>query len=100
MRDHVRTDVLKALADVNSAYQNFIAAKTNVALASESHRIANLQYDAGVIPNLYLLDAEDKFIQAKFAQLASEFRYTLRRNALLRVTGFDFTELSKTTRGK
>lgn len=95
VKDHMRTEVLKAIADVKSAYQNFTAAKTNVGLASESRRIANLQYEAGVIPNLDLLDAEDKFIQAKFAQLQSEFRYTLSRYALMRVTGFDFTELSK-----
>jgi outer membrane protein TolC len=95
VKDRMRTEVLKAIADVKSAHQNFIAAKTNVGLAGESRRIANLQYEAGVIPNLDLLDAEDKFIQAKFAQLQSEFRYALSRYALMRVTGFDFTELSK-----
>jgi outer membrane protein TolC len=95
VKDRMRTEVLKAIADVKSAHQNFVAAKTNVGLAGESHRIANLQYEAGVIPNLDLLDAEDKFIQAKFAQLQSEFRCALSRYALMRVAGFDFTELSK-----
>jgi outer membrane protein len=92
--DRTRTEVLKAIQDVKSAYQNFVAAKTNVKLAGESRRIANLQYEAGAIPNLDLLDAEDKFIQAKFAQLTSEYRYTLSRYALMQVTGFDFAELS------
>jgi outer membrane protein len=95
LTDHIRTDVLKAIADVKSANQNLNAAKVNVGLASESQRIATLQYEAGVIPNLDLLDAEDKFIQAKFMQLQSEYRYTLSRYALLSVTGFDFTEFAK-----
>jgi outer membrane protein len=94
LTDHIRTDVLKAIADVKSANQNLNAAKVNVALAGESRRIANLQYEAGVIPNLDLLDAEDKFIQAKFAQLTSEYRYTLSRYALMQVCGFDFTKFS------
>jgi outer membrane protein len=94
LTDHIRTDVLKAVADVKSAYQNVKAAKVNVGLASESRRIANLQYEAGAIPNLDLLDAEDKFIQAKFAQFMSEYRYTLSRYALMLATGFDFSSLS------
>jgi outer membrane protein len=95
LTDHIRTDVLKGIADVKSANQNLNAAKVNVGLAGESRRIATLQYEAGVIPNLDLLDAEDKFIQAKFMQLQSEYRYSLSRYALLNVTGFDFSELSK-----
>jgi outer membrane protein len=93
--DHIRADVLKAIADVNSANQNLTAAKVNVGLAGEARRIATLQYEAGAIPNLDLLDAEDKFIQAKFMQLSSEYRYALSRYALLNVSGSDFTELAK-----
>ena len=96
----VRTDVLKAISDVKSAHQNVSAAAQNVRLAGESRRIANLQYEAGVIPNLDMLDAEDKLVQAKFAQLTSDYRYTLSRYALMRVTGFDFTELSKGAKKK
>ena len=91
----VRTDVLKAISDVKSAHQNISAAAENVRLAGESRRIANLQYEAGVIPNIDLLDAEDKLVQAKFTQLTSQYRYTLSRYALMQMTGFDFTELSK-----
>lgn len=98
LTDHIRTDVLKAIADVKSANQNLSAAKVNVGLAGESRRIANLQYEAGAIPNLDLLDAEDKFIQAKFAQLASEYRYSLSRYALMRATGFDFSTLAGSRR--
>jgi outer membrane protein len=95
LTDHIRTDVLKGIADVRSANQNLTAAKVNVGLAGESRRIATLQYEAGVIPNLDLLDAEDKFIQAKFMQLQSEYRYTLSRYALMQTSGSDFTALSK-----
>jgi outer membrane protein TolC len=95
LQRRVRTDVLKAISDVKSAHQNVSAAAQNVRLAGESRRIANLQYEAGVIPNLDLLDAEDKLVQAKFAQLTSQYRYTLSRYALMQTTGFDFTELSK-----
>jgi outer membrane protein len=98
--DHIRSDVLKGIADVKSAHQNLVAAKVNVGLASESRRIANLQYEAGAIPNLDLLDAEEKFIQAKFAQLSSEYRYTLSRFALQQATGFDFASLAETGTGK
>ena len=89
---HVRTDVLKAIADVKSAYENLSEAAENVRLASESRRIATLQYEAGVIPNLDLLDAEDKYTQSKFSQVQSEFRYTLSKFALMQVTGFDFAK--------
>lgn len=96
----VRTDVLKAVADVKSAHQNVAKAADNVRLAGESRRIATLQYKAGVIPNLDLLDAEDTYTQAKFARVQSEFRYTLSRYALMQVTGFDFVELSKAAEKK
>jgi outer membrane protein TolC len=92
LQRHVRTDVLKAISDVKSAHQNVSAAAENVRLASESRRIATLQYEAGVIPNLDLLDAEDKYTQAKFSQVQSEFRYTLSKFALMQVTGFDFAK--------
>jgi outer membrane protein TolC len=90
LRRTVRTDVLKAIADVKSARENLFEAATNIRLASESRRIATLQYEAGVIPNLDLLDAENKYTQAKFARVQSEFRYTLSKFALMQVTGFDF----------
>jgi outer membrane protein len=86
----VRTEVLSAIADFRSAHQNVVAADENVRLAAESRRIATLQYEAGTIQNLDLLDAEDKFTQAKLAKVLSEFRYTLSRFALMQVTGFDF----------
>jgi len=92
LQRHVRTDVLKAISDVKSAHQNVSAAAENVRLASESRRIATLQYEAGVIPNLDLLDAEDKYTQSKFSQVQSEFRYTLSKFALMQVTGFDFAK--------
>jgi outer membrane protein TolC len=88
----VRTDVLKAIADVKSARENLFEAATNIRLAGESRRIATLQYEAGVIPNLDLLDAENKYTQAKFARVQSEFRYTLSRYALMQVAGFDFVK--------
>jgi len=83
----VRTDVLKAIADVKSAHENLSEAAENIRLASESRRIAKLQYEAGVIPNLDLLDAENKYTQAKFSRVQSEFRYTLSKYALDQVTG-------------
>jgi outer membrane protein TolC len=83
------------VADVKSAHLNVAEAADNVRLAGESRRIATLQYEAGAITNLDLLDAEDKYTQAKFSKVLSEFRYTLSRYALMEVTGFDFTELSK-----
>lgn len=88
----VRTDVLKAIADVKSARENLFEAATNIRLASESRRIATLQYEAGAIQNLDLLDAEEKYTQAKFARVQSEFRYTLSRFALMQATGFDFAK--------
>jgi outer membrane protein TolC len=95
LQRRVRIDVLKAVADVKSAHLNVAEAADNVRLAGESRRIATLQYEAGAITNLDLLDAEDKYTQAKFSKVLSEFRYTLSRYALMEVTGFDFTELSK-----
>jgi outer membrane protein len=92
LQRRVRTDVLKAIADVKSAHQNVASAASNVRLAGESRRIATLQYEAGVIPNLDLLDAEDKYTQAKFTRVQTEFRYTLSRFALMQTTGFDFSK--------
>ena len=84
--------MLKAIADVKSAHQNVASAALNVRLAGESRRIATLQYEAGAIPNLDLLDAEDKYTQAKFTRVQTEFRYTLSRFALMQTTGFDFAK--------
>jgi|GEM_PF-661195 outer membrane protein TolC len=100
LQRRVRTDVLKAISDVKSAHQNVSAAAENVRLARESRRIAKLQYEAGAIPNLDLLDAEDKYTLAKFSQVQNEFRYTLSRYALMLTTGFDFTELSRAADAK
>jgi|WetSurMetagenome_2_1015567.scaffolds.fasta_scaffold00057_10 outer membrane protein len=92
LKRRVRTDVLKAVEDVKSAHQNVSSAASNVRLAAESRRIATLQYAAGVIPNLDLLDAEDKYTQAEFSKVLSEFKYALSTFALLQATGFDFVE--------
>ncbi len=100
LQRRLRTDVLKAISDVKSAHQNVSAAAENVRLARESRRIAKLQYEAGAIPNLDLLDAEDKYTQAKFSQVQNEFRYTLSRYALMLTTGFNFTELSRAADAK
>jgi outer membrane protein TolC len=92
LQRRVRTDVLKAVADVKSAYEYLSEAAENIRLAGESRRIATLQYEAGAIQNLDLLDAEEKYTQAKFARVQSEFRYTLSKFALMQVTGFDFAK--------
>jgi outer membrane protein len=85
--EHIKTDVMQATADVGSAYSRLDVSRAQIIFAQRSLELARLKYDAGVITNLDVLDAENDFSEAQLHHLQNQFLYILSLYQLDRVTG-------------
>jgi outer membrane protein len=83
----VRAEVLQAIEGVTSSLDKISSTETQVAQAEQAVSMARVRYDAGVITNLDLLDAETTLSQAKLIRLRAFYDYTVSLNALDRATG-------------
>jgi outer membrane protein len=83
----IRSEVLQAMASVNSSLEKIASTETQVRQAEKAVSMARVRYTAGVITNLDLLDAETTLSQAKLIRLRAFYDYTVSLNALDRATG-------------
>lgn len=58
IEEMIRLQISQAISDLNLARENILSQKENVNQAKESLRIANVQYEKGVLTNLELMDTE------------------------------------------
>lgn len=57
-KDMIRLEISQAISELNLARENIISQEENVKEAKESLRIANVQYQKGMLTNLELMDTE------------------------------------------
>ncbi len=87
IEERIKIEVLQAKTDVESAFEKLAVSATQVRFAGESLTLARLKYEAGVITNHDVLDAENDVEQAKLVHLQNQYRYVMGRYALDQVTG-------------
>ena len=78
---------MQAIADVESAFSKLDVSRAQAGFSQRSLELARLKYEAGVITNLDVLDAENDFSQAQLGHLQNRFRYVLSVYELDRATG-------------
>jgi outer membrane protein TolC len=74
--ERIKTEVLQAASDVEASFSKLDISRSQIAFAQRSLELARLKYDAGVVTNLDVLDAENDFSQAKLGHLRNQFQYT------------------------
>jgi outer membrane protein len=87
LEERLKTDVLQAKADVEATYSKLDISRTQVQFANRSLELARLKYDAGVLTNLDVLDAENDFSEAQLGHLQNQYRYVMSRYSLGQATG-------------
>jgi outer membrane protein TolC len=85
--EQIATEVLQAKTDVESAFAKLAVSATQVRFAGESLTLARLKYEAGVITNHDVLDAENDLEQAKLGHLQNQYRYVMSLYSLDQATG-------------
>ncbi|MFH0868633.1 MAG: TolC family protein [archaeon] len=75
--DNVRTEILQAHADVETAYAKLASSALQVLVNDASLKLAQKKYEAGTLTNSELLDAERDYAQAELVNLQNQARYTL-----------------------
>jgi outer membrane protein len=87
LEQQIQSEVRQAVSGVNSSLQKIASTDTQVRQAEEAVAMARVRYDAGVITNLDLLDAEMTLSEVKLIRLHAFYNYTESLNALNRATG-------------
>lgn len=83
----VASDVNQAVAALNASLDKIRNSEIQVQQAEEAISLANVQYEAGVVTNLDLLDAQTAYAQAKLIHLRALYQYTMSRNRLDQAVG-------------
>ena len=91
--DMVDAEVRQAASDVRASIDKIHASDLHVQLAEEALKQAKVRYEAGVITNLDLLNAETALAQADLARLQALYNYTLSRVALNRAIGAELLKI-------
>jgi outer membrane protein TolC len=87
LAQQIRIQVLQAKSDVEAAYAKLDLSAVQVQLTERALAIAHIKYEAGVITNIDVLDAEKDFSQAKLAYVSGTYQYLLNCFALDMATG-------------
>lgn len=90
VRRQVTSEVNTALADVQSSFDKIQNSRIQVKHAEDALSMANVQYEAGVITNLELLDTQTSLSEARLSLLQAQYAYTVSLYALDRATGKRF----------
>lgn len=85
--DSVRSDILQAVADVNTSFAKLDNSILQVKVNKESLRLAEAKLQAGTITNDELLDTQRDYTLSQLMNLQERARYTLSRYALDQATG-------------
>jgi outer membrane protein len=89
IRDLIRLQVNQAISDLNLARENILSQQENVKQAKESLRIANVQYEKGVLTNLELMDTEFALTVAETNYLQALSDYSIAKAKYERAVGKD-----------
>jgi outer membrane protein TolC len=85
--ERIKTEVLQAKEDVEASFSKLDISQAQITFAQRSLELARLKYDAGVVTNLDVLDAENDFSQAKLGHLRNQYQYTQSIYALDKAIG-------------
>jgi outer membrane protein len=87
----IQADVQQAIADAQSALARVRVSEINILQAEKALQVARVRYDAGAVPNLDLLDAENERSQASLLNLEALYDYVNGILLLQRATGEPFS---------
>ncbi|HLX12906.1 MAG TPA: TolC family protein, partial [Bacteroidota bacterium] len=87
VESHVRADVAQAVADLRSAAERLQTSELDVQQASSAVSLAKVRFDAGVITNLDLLDAQTGLQEARLSNLRALYNFVISRFDLRRAVG-------------
>ena len=85
--ERIKTEVLQAMEDVAASFSKLDISRSQITFAQRSLELARLKYDAGVVTNLDVLDAENDFSQAQLGHLRNQYQYTQSIYELDKATG-------------
>ncbi len=85
--ERIKTNVIQAEADVEASYSKLDISRSQLNFAQRSLELARIKYDAGVITNVDVLDAENELSQAKLGHLQNQYRYFMSKHSLDQATG-------------
>jgi outer membrane protein len=83
----ITAEVRQALEDLRAGVDKVQNVKIQVRQAEEALRMGKVRYEAGVITNLDLLDAQTSLSEARLAYIGAQYGYVISRYALDRATG-------------
>lgn len=89
IKDLIRLQISQAISDLNLARENIISQQENVNQATESLRIANVQYEKGVLTNLELMDTEFALTVAETNYLQALSDYSIAKAEYQKAIGED-----------
>jgi outer membrane protein len=89
VEDYVKLEITQAISDLNLAQENILSQQENVNQAKESLRIANVQYQNGVLTNLELLDTEFALTVAETNYLQALSDYIIAKAKFEKAIGKD-----------
>jgi len=83
----ITSEVRQAFEDLRAGTDKIQTAEIQVRQAEEAVKMAEVRYEAGVITNLDLLDAQTSVSQARLALIGAQYSYVVSKYALDRATG-------------
>jgi len=83
----INADVRQAVADVQASLEKLKTSETQVERARDAVSMARVRYDAGVITNLDLIDAQTSLSYAELVHLKALYDFVNSRYALDKVVG-------------
>lgn len=89
IRDQIKLEISQAISDLNLARENILSQEENVKQAKESLRIANVQYEKGMLTNLELMDTEYALIVAETNHLQALSDYLIAKAKYEKAIGKD-----------
>lgn len=87
IEQEVAGEVQQAVAALKASLDKIRNSEIQVRQAEQAISLANTQYEAGVVTNLDLLDAQTAYAQAKLIHLRALYQYTMSRNRLDQAVG-------------
>lgn len=87
LKRRIVAEVSQAVSNASAALEKIRNTEILVRQAEEAVRMAESKYEAGVVTNLDLLDAQTTLTEAKLNHLRALYNYTVSLNALDKATG-------------
>ena len=85
--DKIKLEVHSAYIDLMAEEDNINIISSAVSQAEEDYNLAQVRYVAGIGTNLAVMDAQEKFTQARITYYTSLFKYCTTKAALDKAMG-------------